>query len=158
MAQIMRKRFLVKSLIILLVITTASCGTLMYPERRGQTAGRLDAGVVALDAVGLLLFFVPGVVAFAVDFATGTIYLPPERMVIVPSYLSLQTIEVNPAELTPQRLEAIVGERLGQQIHLEPGSYRAAHIGQIQDFNTETLNRLQSTPGTANVTFRGTSE
>src|SRR5689334_12007234 len=56
----------------------ASCGTILYPERRGQTAGRLDVGVVALDGIGLLLFLVPGVIAFAVDFATGTIYLPPE--------------------------------------------------------------------------------
>jgi hypothetical protein len=29
-----------------------------------------------LDGLGLLLFFVPGVVAFAVDFYTGAIYLP----------------------------------------------------------------------------------
>ena len=27
----------------------ASCGTILYPERRGQPAGRLDIGVVALD-------------------------------------------------------------------------------------------------------------
>jgi hypothetical protein len=52
------------------------CGTILYPERRGQRAGQLDAGIVVLDALGLLVFFVPGVVAFAVDFATGAIYLP----------------------------------------------------------------------------------
>jgi hypothetical protein len=52
------------------------CGTLLYPERRGQPAGKFDADIVILDAVGLLFFFVPGVVAFAVDLATGAIYLP----------------------------------------------------------------------------------
>src|SRR5262245_1704793 len=36
----------------------ASCGTVLYPERRGQPAGRLDVGVVALDGIGLLLFLV----------------------------------------------------------------------------------------------------
>ncbi|MBM6550428.1 hypothetical protein [Marinomonas ostreistagni] len=54
----------------------AACGTLIYPERQGQTGGKLDLGVVALDALGLLLWFVPGVVAFGVDFVTGAIYLP----------------------------------------------------------------------------------
>jgi hypothetical protein len=39
----------------------------------------LDWSVVALDALGLILFFVPGVIAFVVDFATGAIYLPPSH-------------------------------------------------------------------------------
>lgn len=54
----------------------AACGTLIYPERQGQSGGKLDLGVVALDALGLLFWFVPGVVAFGVDFITGAIYLP----------------------------------------------------------------------------------
>lgn len=54
----------------------AACGTLIYPERQGQKGGKLDLGVVALDALGLLFWFVPGVVAFGVDFITGAIYLP----------------------------------------------------------------------------------
>ena len=60
----------------LLVTQLAACGTLLYPERRGQTNGQIDVGVVALNAVGLLFFVVPGVVAFGVDFITGAIYLP----------------------------------------------------------------------------------
>ena len=52
------------------------CGTLLYPERRGQTQGRLDADVVILDGIGLLFFILPGLFAFAVDFITGAIYLP----------------------------------------------------------------------------------
>ncbi len=60
----------------LLITQITACGTLLYPERRGQAGGQLDVGVVALNAIGLLFFFVPGVVAFGVDFITGTIYLP----------------------------------------------------------------------------------
>ena len=56
--------------------TVVGCGTVLHPERRGQPAGPLDWKVVALDAVGLLFFFVPGVIEFAVDFNNGTIYLP----------------------------------------------------------------------------------
>lgn len=64
------------ALIAVVLSSIIGCGTIIYPERRGQPAGPLDAGIVILDAVGLLCFFVPGVVAFAVDFATGAIYLP----------------------------------------------------------------------------------
>jgi hypothetical protein len=64
------------SLVSLLLLQFTGCGTILYPERRGQDRGRLDATVIILDGVGLFFFFVPGVIAFAVDFATGAIYLP----------------------------------------------------------------------------------
>ena len=55
------------------------CGTLLHSERVGQPHSRdIDWKIVALDGLGLLFFFVPGVVAFAVDFYTGAIYLPHE--------------------------------------------------------------------------------
>lgn len=59
-----------------IVVNLYACGTILYPERKGQTSGRLDVGVVLLNSVGLLLYFIPGVIAFAVDFSNGTIYLP----------------------------------------------------------------------------------
>lgn len=66
-----------RSLIAFFILTqVTACGTLLYPERRGQTTGQIDVGVAALNALGLVLFFVPGVVAFGVDFITGAIYLP----------------------------------------------------------------------------------
>ena len=54
----------------------AGCGTIFYPERRGQRGGRLDAGVAVMDGIGLLFFIIPGVIAFCVDFGDGAIYLP----------------------------------------------------------------------------------
>jgi hypothetical protein len=54
----------------------AGCGTLLYPERRGQAAGKYDTDIILLDAAGLLVGIVPGVIAFAVDLTTGAIYLP----------------------------------------------------------------------------------
>lgn len=57
----------------------AGCGTLLHGERRGQPhSDQLDWGVVVLDSLGLLLFVIPGIAAFAVDFSTGAIYLPCE--------------------------------------------------------------------------------
>lgn len=59
---------------------SVSCGTILYPERRGQrTTARIDAGVAVMDALWCLLFIIPGVVAFAVDFSDGAIYLPGGR-------------------------------------------------------------------------------
>ena len=75
--RISRSRFMSLSLLGMVQLATVGCGTILYPERKNQSAGRLDWGVVALDAVGLLFFLVPGVIAFAVDFNNGTIYLPP---------------------------------------------------------------------------------
>jgi hypothetical protein len=61
--------------------SAVGCGTLLHSERCGQPhGGRIDWKVAALDGLGLILFFVPGVIAFVVDFSTGAIYLPePEQ-------------------------------------------------------------------------------
>jgi len=59
-----------------LMFTQVGCGTLLYPERQGQSPGRIDTSVLILDGIGLLFFVVPGLIAFAVDFSNGTIYLP----------------------------------------------------------------------------------
>ncbi|MDX1451784.1 MAG: polyribonucleotide nucleotidyltransferase [Oleiphilaceae bacterium] len=73
------------------IVNLTACGTILYPERKGQVGGRIDIGVALLDALGLFLFFIPGVIAFAVDFTNGTIYLPSGSTV----------------DLSPEELEAI---------------------------------------------------
>jgi hypothetical protein len=50
------------------------CGTILYPERRGQTSGHVDTGVAVMDGLWCLVFIIPGVVAFIVDFGNGAIY------------------------------------------------------------------------------------
>src|SRR6185436_15593086 len=59
-----------------LMTQLVGCGTLIHPERRGQSSGRIDPAIAILDGIGLLLFIIPGLIAFAIDFATGAIYLP----------------------------------------------------------------------------------
>src|ERR1039458_9448690 len=59
-----------------LIVQLMGCGTIVYPERKGQKSGKMDAGVAILDGIGVLFFIIPGVIAFAVDFYNGTIYLP----------------------------------------------------------------------------------
>ena len=72
-----RRGFLLGGLAGLVGIASSGCGTILHPERRGQPPGPLDWSIVALDAIGLIFFIIPGIIAFAVDFGTGTIYLPP---------------------------------------------------------------------------------
>ena len=74
----LRKRILLCSVIITCVLN-ASCGTLLYPERQGQSGGRVDPSIAIMNGIGLLLFVIPGLVAFGVDFHTGAIYLPNSR-------------------------------------------------------------------------------
>lgn len=87
----------------------AACGTLIYPERRGQTGGKLDIGVVALDALGLLFWFVPGVIAFGVDFITGAIYLPGGRVAQL-SPEEMQTMKLPDGQLDQEALKGWLAE------------------------------------------------
>ncbi|MEO8497199.1 MAG: hypothetical protein ABI614_19170 [Planctomycetota bacterium] len=131
------------SLLGFVEIATVGCGTLLYPARKGQPAGRLDWGVVALDAVGLLFFFVPGVIAFAVDFNNGTIYLPPERT-WGPQQAStdlteknpLTSIATSPQQLTPQVIEQVLARHTGRDIRLVPGTYRTKILDRLDQFWT----------------------
>ena len=106
-----------------MALQLVSCGTLLYPERRGQKSGELDIAVVLMDGIGLLFFIIPGVVAFAVDIDTGAIYLPPDhsrgkgrRGAAIGEVL---VIKVDPEGLNPDTLSAIVTARTGYPIRLD---------------------------------------
>ncbi len=152
-----RRRFLADAVATGLALSLTSCGTLLYPERRGQPVGRLDLGVVALDGVGLLLFFVPGVIAFAVDFATGAIFLPPDYALADPA-TGLRQVRLDPSELTRQRVEAVVRERTGKAVSLQPGDYRAVKVGSTDELTPENLAKLEAEAKAARVTFRAGDE
>lgn len=63
--------------LVVTVYSTTGCGTVLHPERRNRAhSGQIDWKIAAMNGLGLVLFFVPGVIAFAVDFYTGAIYLP----------------------------------------------------------------------------------
>lgn len=142
-----------------LAFSLASCGTVLYPERRGQPAGRLDIAVVALDGIGLLLFLVPGVIAFAVDFATGAIYLPPGCAALAPSGASdLRQVRIDPGELTPRRVEEVVREQTGRTVSLQPGAYRAMPLPGLDGFTPEALTDLEVGSKADRVIFRASRE
>ena len=70
-------------ILIVATLNLAGCGYFMYPERVGQTGGRIDPAIVVLDAIGLFIGIIPGVVAFAVDISTGAIYLSPGQPSVI---------------------------------------------------------------------------
>ncbi|HVJ66853.1 MAG TPA: hypothetical protein VM510_02650 [Caulifigura sp.] len=139
-------------------LSWTSCGALIHPERVGQPrTGRLDPGIILLDGLGLLLFLVPGLVAFIVDFATGAIYLPPD------SYggsegaertaEGLVKLSIPRREMTRERIEAVVGDACGRAVKLEPGSYRAEPVRGLGDYATSVAMLEQRSSG-AEVVFR----
>lgn len=133
--------------LLAVVCQSLGCGTLLHPERRGQPPGRIDPAVAILDGVGLLLFFIPGVIAFAVDFATGAIYLPPDHYgkadnsSFDPS--KCDVIHVAPSELTQEKLETLVAERTGHSVKLSPGSYDVRPLDEKETEHIKVLGQSE---------------
>lgn len=100
-----------------LVSQLAACGTVFYPERRGQISGEIDPGVAILNGIGLLFYVIPGLIAFAVDFTTGAIYFPDERYTLAPERLG-EALDAD-GEVDPLKLKAILQEDLNVELPLE---------------------------------------
>jgi len=132
----------------------SGCGTLVYRERCNQPhSDRLDWGVVALDGLALLLFFVPGVVAFVVDFRTGAIYLPLEQCtslrgepgttpnfsasetetdVVVSDAVEFARIGRSREQLDPRSIERVVSEHVGRPVMLVEGDARVSELATLE--------------------------
>lgn len=100
-----------------LLAQLAGCGTLFYPERRGQLNGQIDPAVAALNAIGILFYVVPGLIAFAIDFATGAIYLPEGRYSVAPERLR-DAIGAD-GRIDRAQLRAILQEHLARDLPLD---------------------------------------
>jgi len=114
-----------------MMLQVTSCGTLMHPERKGQKSGRIDAGIAVLDGLGLLLFIIPGVIAFAVDFSNGTIYLPPGGVSLqnMPNDLAdMEAIRVDKQALTKANIELLVREHTGTSIDLSSPNVKVTRM------------------------------
>jgi hypothetical protein len=117
----------------------AGCGMILHPERRNQPpGGDMDWGIFALDAAGLLLFFIPGVIAFAVDFSTGAIYLPPPlgygKDEPPEKDRQLVTVQVPRGELGQRRVEEVASQHAGRDVRLIAGAYRSAPLAKLEEF------------------------
>lgn len=115
-----------------LIVQFTGCGTILYPERKGQKSGRIDAGVAVLDGIGLLLFIVPGVIAFAVDFNNGTIYLPGTRTSALHRN-GIKQIKFDPARTSRTNIERIVQEQTGTAVIFDQPDMRITKLKSSDD-------------------------
>ena len=100
-----------------LLTQLAACGSLFFPDRRGQIEGKVDPLVVGLDAIGILFYVIPGLIAFGIDFATGAIYLPNNQYSLAPE--KLQDAIGADGRVDNLKLKAILQRELGRDLPLD---------------------------------------
>jgi len=111
------KKLVIYLITAIFVFNSTGCGTILYPERKGQLSGRIDPSIAVLDGLGLLLFLIPGVIAFAVDFNNGTIYLPgTQGSLYKDDATRVVTFE---GDLEVDELEAILEKETGLELDLK---------------------------------------
>src|SRR5262245_22527449 len=128
-----RREFLCRATVwgvqCLIACCSVVCGTLFYSERCGRPhGGRIDWKIAALDGLGLILFFIPGVIAFVVDFSTGAIYLPEYEQTF-PEYIPTPQ-EPTPAMSYEQTGAAATGRSAGHWVSA-PKLEQPLPIGQV---------------------------
>lgn len=106
------RRWLTGAIVGVSIVTLSGCGTLFHPERKGQLSGNVDPVVAIANGVGLLFFIVPGVIAYAVDFSNGTIYLPSASSASVDIHHLDDAMDV-------ASLEKLLSDKAGQPVSLE---------------------------------------
>ena len=109
------------------------CGTIFYPERKGQKDGHIDVGVALLDGVGLLLFLIPGVIAFAVDFSNGTIYLPGGRLRSSLDLKNIKEVKFDPKHSSMASIERIIKDETGYLVKLDQSNIKISKLKSVDD-------------------------
>lgn len=109
------------------VTTLVGCGTVFHPERKGQVSGRIDPVVAIANGVGLLFFIVPGVVAYAVDFSNGTIYLPSGHTSAGVDAMRLEE------GMDVATLERLLSEKTGKAVSLDSELMRVEEVASLDE-------------------------
>ncbi len=124
-----------------LLFQTMSCGTLFHPDRRFQSShGPVDPGIVALNTVGLAFFLVPGVIAFAIDFATGSIFLPPWESTSfsqndIENGDALKIVFTDKSLMTKENIEKIIGKHSKTEFSFDDKNLKKIKIDSLDDIN-----------------------
>ncbi|WP_314918049.1 polyribonucleotide nucleotidyltransferase [Pseudomonas helleri] len=100
-----------------LLTQLTACGSIFFPDRRGQIDGKIDPVVVVLDGIGLLFYVIPGLIAFGIDFATGAIYLPPGKTAQIAPEKLQEAIGAD-GKVDNSKLQAILESELGRSFPL----------------------------------------
>lgn len=154
--KMLRRQFVAQTLTLgtasVTLVSLGGCGTLLHSERLHQPHSRdLDWKIVALNGLGLIFFFVPGVIAFVVDFYTGAIYLPPEygaakpptddevqhlveARAQEPQPVPLEKVAVLSGELNLVAIEREVTQQVGKPVWLSDPAARATRLDSLEQF------------------------
>jgi hypothetical protein len=150
-SRMLRREFLSQSLTAgaaaAAALSLAGCGTLLHRERLNQPQSRdLDWKIVALNGLGLIFFFIPGIIAFVVDFHTGAIYLPPHGHAMKPpldrgsdpaaEQLQLAQIAVASEDLNLMTIEREVTRFSGSPVVISETSARVTQLQQLDQFTS----------------------
>lgn len=114
------------------MLQLTGCGTIMYPERKGQKSGRIDSGVAFLDGLGLLFFLVPGVIAFAIDFNNGTIYLPGTSASAL-DIRYMKKVKFDPRRDSISGIEEIIKKETGYEVKLYQDGTLMSEMQSVDD-------------------------
>lgn len=109
------------------ITALVGCGTVFHPERKGQMSGRIDPVVAIANGVGLLFFIVPGVIAYAVDFSNGTIYLPGTH-----DSASVDVLQME-EDMDVPTLERLLSEKTGKAISLDSELVRVEEVESLDE-------------------------
>ena len=124
-----------------LIFQLVGCGTIMYPERKGQKSGKIDSGVAILDGIGLLFFLIPGVIAFAVDFNNGTIYLPGTASNLL-DIKDMKEVKFTPKDSNFLGIERIIKEQTGYVVKLDQSNTNITKLKSTEDMMVQFLQIL----------------
>ncbi|MDO9622735.1 MAG: polyribonucleotide nucleotidyltransferase [Pseudomonas sp.] len=106
------------ALAAVLLTQLTACGTLFFPDRRGQIDGRVDPVVVGLNAIGILFYVIPGLIAFGIDFATGAIYLPNGQSAQVDPQELHKVVDAE-GKIDHAQLKALIEQQTGHSLPLD---------------------------------------
>ena len=126
-------RLLIIPLILTLLVNLSACGTILYPERKGQISGRIDPGVAILNGIGLLFYIIPGVIAFAVDFSNGTIYLPKRKAGL--STEDTVNVVKTPRDIDTHLLEQVINDEFQLDVNLNNPNIVVEHFSSLEEIN-----------------------
>jgi hypothetical protein len=118
---------------VIFTMQLMGCGTLMYPERRGQRGTSIDAGVAVLDGIGFLFGIIPGVIAFAVDFSNGTIYLPERTKIGSLDLKNIKEVKFDPKHTSLASIEKTITDETGYEVKFDQGNIKLSKLKSLND-------------------------
>ncbi|MEW4488543.1 twin-arginine translocation signal domain-containing protein [Thalassoglobus sp. JC818] len=134
-----RRKFLKTSAVYGVAAAASGCGTILYPERMGQRRGTIDDvdwTIVGMDAIGLVFFFVPGAIAFAIDFQNGTMFYPSQQQYAANEKPQLKQVSLPEKNPSVSMVEHAVAEETGEQVSLVEGNFVSRRLKSIKEFWT----------------------